>query len=269
MRALARAAARPSGASSRARSTPARGDQRRLRARAARDGEPGARCAASARGTSSLRRRQAGRHGPARPAAGVAAVLRGVVSCAAERSGTGWPLVRALVRAGAIERPEAGRTTSTACSRPSRAHGDRRSGVLREDPALLGDEVWELFALDGGARDSPHGRGRRRRAAGRDALTAALPRATPARRHAARRSIGDLERLPRVVVHEALARAAGDATTSAPRARTPCAALLGAAAAPVVGVRGRGARPRRAVPPATWTSARRWPPRRRRPSAPR
>ena len=62
-----------------------------------------------------------------------------------------WPLVRALVRAGAIERPEAGLYFDGLLA-ASRAPAIRRS-VLREDPALAAD-VWDLIALGGGARDT-------------------------------------------------------------------------------------------------------------------
>ena len=142
-----------------------------------------------------------------------------------------WPAVRRLVREGAIERPDDARYFDGLLA-TSRAYGNGARTLLRSDRALLDDDVWDLVALGGGRDDSltaADGAG----AGWADALAAQAPR----------------ERL----LDALLSALAGDLTpyraswytkfwralrvSAAERAERvdALAALLGAAAAPVVG----------------------------------
>ena len=172
-----------------------------------------------------------------------------------------WPLVRALVRAGAIERPEAGLYFDGLLA-ASREYDWSAKRLLREDPALA-EDAWDLIALGGGARDTLTAAD----AAGAswaDALAAALP-ARPSARCPAGGARRRPRGLPHVVVHEALARVAGDDDERAarvdawPRCWAPRRRRWSASRS-----RSSAASTRS---PATWISARRWPPRRRRPCA--
>ena len=86
-----------------------------------------------------------------------------------------WPAVRRLVREGAIERPDDARYFDGLLA-TSRAYGNGARMLLRSDRALLDDDVWDLVALGGGRDDSltaADGAG----AGWADALAAQAPRA--------------------------------------------------------------------------------------------
>ena len=236
------------------------------RARAARDARASARSAAAAPGawpdsTTSWWPRVLLDRRPSWLASWAAWVLRADVLRACGRS------CADLVRAGAIERPEL-RLYLDGLLATSRAVRVGRAQALRSDPDCSSADLWDLLALGGGRNDSltaadaaDAGWGGRRcwrgvvpRERVLDALLDALA--------------GDLVAY-RTSWYTKLWRAlARDATTSAPRGWTRwprCSAPRPRRwSASRSRSSGSSSRCRR-----TWTSGRRWPRRRRRPSAPR
>ena len=117
------------------------------------------------------------------------------------------------------------------------ARGLARSRAARPRPGLLEHELWELLAFDAGddsltAADAAG-------AGWGDAIHASRRGRADRPRAPARRLLSALaerpQRLPLDVAHAAVARPEGHAPPSAPPAPTRLRALLGAAAAPVVG----------------------------------
>ena len=127
-------------------------------------------------------------------------------TCAPSSGSPVLPLVRALVRAGAIERPEAGLYLDGLLA-ASREYDWSAKRLLREDSALV-DDAWDLIALGGGTRDTLTAADAAGAQLGRRARRRPAP--CPSAGCAAVRAGRRPRRLPHVVVHEALALAAGE-----------------------------------------------------------
>ena len=180
---------------------------------------------------------------------------------------TPWPIVRALVREGAIDTPDPGRYLDGMLA-TSRGFESDAATLLRRDPGLLDDELWDLIALGGGRADTLTAADAAGRAVGRDAILAGVAPRDRVLDALLAALGGDLVAY-RASWHTKLWRAL--AVTDAERAARVDALARAARRRGRAGrrLRRRGARPRRAAPARARSRRRRSPPRRRRPCASR